>query len=163
MKNLAVTFFAVISLIFSANVFAKLEKHKVENIEGVWQTFDDKTGHRKAHIKISYNKKTDSYVGRIIKITPAPGYTPQKYCDNCPKPFTGKPVKGMALIWNLKPQFKSNGKFTGQYDKGYLVDPNNGKTYRFKAAVSRNQKILKVRGYIGMALMGRSQTWTRVK
>lgn len=158
--------FAVLSffvLLFSMSTVHAASKSEVKNIEGVWQSYDDKTGYKKGQVEIKYDKKTKSYIGRIIKITPAPGYKPKTHCVNCPKPFTGQKIEGMMVIWSLKPQFKSNGKFTGQYDKGYLIDPTSGKVYRFKAAVSRNKKILKVRGYIGMALMGRNQTWTRVK
>lgn len=140
---------------------AKSKQLKADDILGVWQTYDDKTGNPKALIEIKYIPKTKSYIGRIKKVTPAAGYTPKKYCQNCPKPFTNKKIEGMMVFWNLKPRYK-NGKFK-DLDNGYLIDPLSGKIYRFKIQLSSNKRILKTRGYVGVALIGRSQTWRKVK
>lgn len=158
MKNFITLLSSVLLLICMSGTAAAKD---ASDILGVWQTFDDKTGAPKAHVKISYNKKTDAYIGRIVKVTPVKGYTPKIYCQNCPKPFTNKKIDGMLVFWNLKLE-KRGSKVKG-YDKGYLIDPLSGKIYRFKAGVSRNKKILKTRAYVGTALMGRSQTWVRVK
>lgn len=158
MRNIITFLSSVLLLSFvSSTVVAK----EANDILGIWQSFDDKTGAKKGQVKISYNKKTNSYIGRIIKVTPAKGYTPKTHCQNCPKPFTNQKIEGMLVFWNLKLEKRGN-KVKG-YDQGYLIDPLSGKIYRFKAAVSRNKKILQGRAYIGTALMGRSQTWVRVK
>ncbi|MEO6849303.1 MAG: DUF2147 domain-containing protein, partial [Mucilaginibacter sp.] len=47
------------------------------------------------------------------------------------------------------------------YDDGTIYDPKNGKTYSCKMTLEGNQ--LKIRGYIGISLFGRSEIWTRVK
>ena len=47
------------------------------------------------------------------------------------------------------------------YDDGTIYDPKNGKTYSCKMTLEGNT--LKIRGYIGISLFGRSETWTRVK
>lgn len=150
--------FILIALTLNSASYAK---NIVSDIEGLWQSYDDVTGNKKAIVKITYNKKTQSYVGRIVKVTPVVGYKPKVYCQNCPKPFTNKKIDGLTIIWNLKAEKKS-GKFKGAYDNGYIIDPLSGKIYRFKAQLSRNKKILKSRAYTGIALMGRSQNWMRV-
>jgi uncharacterized protein (DUF2147 family) len=47
------------------------------------------------------------------------------------------------------------------YSGGTILDPNNGKVYQSKATLTDDGKQLKLRGYIGMPLLGRTQTWLR--
>ena len=47
------------------------------------------------------------------------------------------------------------------YDDGTIYDPKNGKTYSCKMTLDGST--LKIRGYIGISLFGRSEIWTRVK
>jgi uncharacterized protein (DUF2147 family) len=56
--------------------------------------------------------------------------------------------------------FTYSGKKT--YEGGTIYDPENGKTYKCVMTLE-NDNILKVRGYIGITLIGRTDTWTRVK
>jgi len=54
--------------------------------------------------------------------------------------------------------FKYEGK--GRWAGGTIQDPNNGKTYRCIVTYV-DENTLKVRGYIGVSLTGRTETWTR--
>lgn len=47
------------------------------------------------------------------------------------------------------------------YDDGTIYDPKSGKTYSCKMTIEGNS--LKIRGYIGISLFGRTETWTKVK
>ncbi len=47
------------------------------------------------------------------------------------------------------------------WHKGTIYDPDNGKTYKCKVRLGDHGE-LRVRGYIGVSLLGRSSTWTRV-
>ncbi len=60
---------------------------------------------------------------------------------------------GAVLMWHLRPE-------NGEYVDGYVYNPRNGETYRMKAEVT-GKTTLKIRGYLGIALLGQSQTWTR--
>jgi hypothetical protein len=42
---------------------------------------------------------------------------------------------------------------------GHLYDPQNGRTYRGEMTAEGNR--LRLRGYIGLPIFGRSETWTR--
>ena len=53
-------------------------------------------------------------------------------------------------------------KDADEYNGGKITDPKNGKVYKCTIALENKDK-LKVRGYIGFALIGRSQYWVRVK
>jgi len=48
----------------------------------------------------------------------------------------------------------------GAWSGGLIYDPNSGKTYRGKLRLT-SHNTLKVRGYIGVALIGRTETWKR--
>ena len=145
-KNIVLATLA--SVLFSGNVFA-------EDISGIWQQIDDKTGAAKAIIKI--NKETNNtYTGKIVKVTPRPGYTPRATCNKCPAPYTNDPILGMEIIKGLK-----HVEGTNNYEKGRVIDPLAGKIYDAKVRLNANGKRLTLRGYMGVSALGRSQTWIR--
>lgn len=80
------------------------------DITGLWQTIDDKTGTPKAHVEIR-KEANGTYAGKIVKITPRPGYTPKEICDNCPAPYTNKPILGLDIATGLKQT--DNSTYTG--------------------------------------------------
>lgn len=127
------------------------------DITGSWRTIDDKTGEAKSIIKIE-KAANGTYSGTLEKVLPRVGYTPKKNCENCPAPFTDKPKEGLNLLWGLVPVAPNDGS----YDNGKLLDPSTGKIYRAKATLGAGGKTLKVRGYIGVSMFGRSQVWQRV-
>jgi uncharacterized protein (DUF2147 family) len=60
----------------------------------------------------------------------------------------------MTILWDLK---KDGDQYTG----GEILDPKNGKIYRAKMKALDGGRKLEVRGFIGISLLGRSQTWVR--
>ena len=125
-----------------------------EDITGLWQTIDDKTGAPKGLVEI--RKENDTYVGKIVKITPRAGYTPKEFCTGCPAPYTNKPIVGLNVITKLK--HKRDLTYTG----GRILDPNTGRVYSLAAKLSSNGQRLHLRGYVGVSALGRSQIWIRV-
>lgn len=116
---------------------------------GKWITFDDKTGEKRAVIAI-----TDSggvLTGVIETVYPEPGDT--GICSACPGAFKGKKIQGIRFLWGLK----SEGN--NEWGNGSILDPKSGKIYRAKATLDGNK--LHVRGYLGVSLLGRTQTWVR--
>ena len=65
-----------------------------------------------------------------------------------------RPVMGLVNMWGFT--HTADKEWTG----GKIYDPKNGKTYSCKIAMENNNT-LKVRGYIGISLIGRTDTWTR--
>ena len=93
--------------------------------------------------------------GKILKIIPVkPGDDPNGKCDKCPGDKKGKPITGMTFLWGLK---KDGGEFKG----GEILDPESGDVYKAKMKLVDDGKKLDVRGFIGFALIGRTQTWLR--
>ncbi|MFH7766736.1 DUF2147 domain-containing protein [Acinetobacter sp. BSP-28] len=135
--------------LFSGNVFA-------EDISGTWQQIDDKTGAAKAIIKI--NKETNNtFTGKIVKVTPRPGYTARETCNKCPAPYTNQPILGMEILKGLKHVPGSN-----IYEKGRVIDPLAGKVYDAKVKLNATGKRLTLRASIGVSALGRNQTWIRL-
>jgi uncharacterized protein (DUF2147 family) len=116
---------------------------------GTWTTIDDKTGEKRAVVNISISGGTLS--GTIVKVYPQPGDT--GICSKCPGAFKGKKIQGLGFVWGLKDQ--GNGVGSG----GSILDPKSGKIYRAKITLEGNK--LYVRGYVGVSILGRTQTWVR--
>lgn len=126
-----------------------------QDLSGTWQQIDDKTGSPKAIIEIR-KEADETFVGKIVKVTPRPGYTPQKTCNKCPAPYTNQPILGMDVLTSLK-----HVEGTNNYEKGRVIDPLAGKIYDAKVRLNASGKRLTLRGYIGVSALGRSQTWIR--
>ncbi|HQV24153.1 MAG TPA: DUF2147 domain-containing protein [Acinetobacter sp.] len=140
---ISVLFFSVLSSLAFA-----------EDITGLWQTIDDKTGAPKGQVEIRKDAN-GNYVGKVVKITPRLGYTPKEICVDCPAPYTNKPILGLDTLTGLK--HSSGNNYTG----GRILDPNTGKIYSMKAKLSANGKRLHLRGYVGVSVLGRNQIWIR--
>lgn len=137
-------FLLVTGLIFVANsMFA-------QGILGVWQTIDDKTGDPKSHVEIT--KKGDKYFGRVVKLLPAATTT---VCNDCPGDKNGKSLYDIDILWDME-------TYKDYWSNGKIVDPADGSVYKCNISLEGKNK-LKVRGYIGFSLIGRTQTWYRVK
>ncbi len=120
---------------------------------GVWKTIDDNSGKAKSHVKI-WEWKGALY-GKITKLIDPD--EPNPLCDKCKGKKHNKPVIGMQIMWGLK---KSDSEW---WEEGWIMDPDNGKTYRCKIKIIGGGKKLDVRGFVGISLLGRTQTWIRVK
>jgi uncharacterized protein (DUF2147 family) len=121
---------------------------------GWWKTIDDDTGKAKSVVLLSV--KDGQLTGMILSIIPEPGQTPDPICDKCEGERKGKPVKGMTIMWGLR---KDGDEWSG----GKVLDPANGKIYRCYVEVVDRGAHLKVRGYVGISLFGRTQYWQRLR
>ena len=121
---------------------------------GRWTTIDDET--KKPKSVIAIYEEDGKLFGKIEKIFPEPGEKPDPVCEKCEGTLKDQPIIGMVIMRNLK---KDDDEWSG----GTILDPKNGKTYKCKIAVEDKGKKLKVRGYIGMSLLGRTQHWVRAE
>ncbi|HEY8709093.1 MAG TPA: DUF2147 domain-containing protein [Burkholderiaceae bacterium] len=122
---------------------------------GVWKTIDDNTGKEKSLIRIT--ESNGVYTGKLEKLLD-PATKPDAVCEKCSDDRKDKPLLGMTLIKGVR-QIEGDKDVWGG---GEILDPNNGKTYKVRLTPADGGKRLKVRGYIGMPLLGRTQTWIRV-
>jgi len=119
---------------------------------GLWKTIDDSSGRPKGLVRI--REVNGKYEGKLEKIFPKPGDDPAPRCEKCEGARHNQPVLGMTILWGLSQQ-------GDEYQGGEALDPENGKIYRAKMKLIDGGKKLEVRGFIGISLFGRSQTWLR--
>ena len=120
---------------------------------GLWRTVDDKTGKERSLIRIT--EASGVYQGKVEKLlNRQPDDDPDNLCRKCEGARKDQPVIGMTILWNLK---KDGDQYTG----GEILDPKNGKVYRAKMKLLDGGRKLEVCGFIGISLLGRSQTWLR--
>jgi uncharacterized protein (DUF2147 family) len=119
---------------------------------GEWRSIDDATGQAKAVIEI-YEARDGKLAAKIVKLIDTSD-GPNPLCDQCSGARKNKPILGMVIAWGLKRDGKSWGG-------GRILDPENGKEYSVKMTPIADGKKLEVRGFIGMALLGRTQVWHR--
>lgn len=122
-----------------------------QSVIGKWKTIDDETNKPKSVVEI-YEKSGKIY-GRVVEIFDA--NKRNKVCEDCSGEDRNKPILGITVIKGLK-------KDGNEYNGGQILDPNNGKLYKCFITLEGNDK-LKVRGFIGISLLGRTQYWYRVK
>jgi uncharacterized protein (DUF2147 family) len=119
---------------------------------GLWKTIDDNTGKPRGLVRIM--EVNGEYQGKVEKIFPKPGEDADPKCEKCDGVRHNQPVIGMTILWGLKKQ-------GDEYQGGEILDPENGKVYRAKMMLDGEGEKLNVRGFIGVALLGRTQTWVR--
>jgi uncharacterized protein (DUF2147 family) len=84
---------------------------------------------------------------------------PTDICDQCTDERKNQPILGLTLIRNVKQSADDKNLWEG----GDITDPDNGKIYKVRLKPIEDGKKLEVRGYIGMPMLGRTQTWIRVE
>ncbi|WP_300749944.1 DUF2147 domain-containing protein [Janthinobacterium sp.] len=119
---------------------------------GTWKTIDDASGKPKSLIVITENNGV--LQGKIEKLFRTPEEDQNPKCDKCTGANKDQPIIGLTILTGLK----KDGK---EWSGGEIMDPANGKVYKSKAELTDGGSKLQVRGYIGVPMFGRSQTWVR--
>jgi uncharacterized protein (DUF2147 family) len=122
---------------------------KLQNAVGHWQIVNsDGTPGGKADIYLESGK----LFGKVTEVRP--GRTPHDVCDKCSGEYKNQLILGMVFLRNFTPD---GDDWTG----GTVVDPENGKEYKGKIwAVGQDS--LHMRGYVGISLLGRTESWVRL-
>jgi uncharacterized protein (DUF2147 family) len=117
---------------------------------GYWTTISDDGKEKQAVVLIE--GQGDQLSGKLVHI-----FNPAKRndkCDKCDGAFQGKPIVGLRFMWGLKPD-------GSEWSGGSVLDPSTGKVYRCFIEPIEGGKRLKVRGYFGLSVLGRTQYWVR--
>lgn len=123
---------------------------------GYWKTIDDVTGQPKAIMQLWVNSQNQLF-GRVMKFFPGPGHDQNEVCKECTGSRHNQRIAGMVVLENMRQDKEAPLSWQG----GTILDPKNGKSYHCNIQVIDNGKRLNVRGYIGLPLFGRTQTWIR--
>lgn len=120
---------------------------------GLWKTIDDISGEPKSIVSITA-LKNHQLMGKVVKLFKDPG----RLCTKCEGENHNKPIVGLVVMQGLKPAKENN-----LWEEGQILDPKTGKIYNCTIRLVEDGTKLQVRGYIGLPLFGRSQTWERVQ
>jgi len=123
---------------------------------GVWKTIDDTTKKEKSLVRIV--ESGGVYSGRVEKIVD-PDAPKDAVCKDCTDDRKDKPIVGMTIIKNMKQSTDDKAVYEG----GEILDPKDGKVYKSKMKLVEGGSKLDVRGYVGVSLFGKTQTWIRAE
>ncbi len=136
---------------FAVAVPATAEETGTSSPIGRWKTFDDHTGQPRGIVRIY--AQDGKLFGRI-EHSFEPGADARR-CVECTDERRGQPIVGLVVIRNLSPE-------GGEYRGGDILDPDSGVVYRCKLQIEDGGRKLRVRGYYGISLLGRTQVWERL-
>jgi len=143
-----ISFFFALFIFMGSMINA--QDYKTDDVLGVWLN-EDEDG------KIEIYKEDGKYFGKLIWLKNAiddETGKPKLDKHNPDDALKTRPTKGIVLMTN----FEYDGD--GEWDEGEIYDPKKGDTYSCYMELQSMDK-LKVRGYIGISLLGRTTYWTR--
>lgn len=124
-----------------------------QNADAILGKWLSKTGEG----QILIYKKGSKFYGKLawIKVPNDESGKPKTDVKNPKAELRSRPILGLEIIKDFT--------FDGDdvYEDGTIYDPQSGKTYSCKMTLKGD--VLKIRGYIGISLIGRTENWSRVK
>ena len=122
-----------------------------QTIFGKWNSTNDDTGKIDSVVEI-YEKNGKAFA-KIVEIKDA--NRQNAVCEQCSGKNKNKPILGLEILTGLE---KDDDEWSG----GKILDPRNGKIYKCFIKLEEPNK-LKLRGYIGFSLLGKTKYWTRAE
>ena len=126
-----------------------LGQTKADDIIGTWLTGG------KEPAKIQVYKSVNKYYGKIVWLKyPEENGLPRIDANNPDKSKRSQHILGLVILQDFR--FDDE-----KWEGGKIYDPESGKTYSCIISL-KDMSTLKVRGYVGISLLGRTEIWTRI-
>ena len=132
-------------IMFSVASFAGITSAEETDLLGIWV---NQAGDGQIEISLQQEK----YLGIIIG---GSDDQDRKDINNPDVALRDRSLQDVQILGNLT--YRDNDKWAD----GWIYDPNNGKTYKCKAKLI-DANTLEIRGYIGLSIFGRTETWTKM-
>jgi uncharacterized protein (DUF2147 family) len=138
--------------LLSCSLTAVAQTAEADLVIGNWLVQDKKA-------KVQIFKRSNKYFGKLVWLKEPNNEQgkPKLDKENPEENQRSRPILGLELLRD----FVYDEDLV--WEDGEIYDPKNGKTYSCKMTLSADGRTLDVRGYIGISLIGRSQTWSRTE
>ncbi|MDM1763689.1 MULTISPECIES: DUF2147 domain-containing protein [unclassified Acinetobacter] len=126
-------------------------------LTGYWKSVDDRTGEALSIIEIK-KLEDGTYGGFIVHRFAAPGGVVLTNCTKCPEPYKNKPLLGMQILSG----FIEDPKKENHFIHGKVLEAKSGKIFEGKGQLTTDGRRFRLRGFVGVSMLGRTQVWVKV-
>jgi len=162
LSKIAFAFLIMMMAMGAKAFFSPTEDAPGDLIIGNWQPSDQRSVVKIYKGVAAKGENPNKYYGKIVWLkepNDANG-NPRVDVNNPDESKRGEKIMGKVVMKDL--EFVGN-KLILAWENGTIYDPKNGSEYNFKTTMSnKNHNQIEGKGFIGVSMFGRTDTWTRM-
>ncbi len=138
--------------VFAIGMVVPVSANDGDELVGVWKPSDGRS-------IIKIDKIGNKFYGRVVWLLEPndENGNPRTDVNNPDESLRETPLKGYRILKDF-----TYNEEEALWTDGTIYDPKNGSTYNCKIEL-KDENTIEVRGYIGTAVFGRTDVWTRMK